>query len=103
MLDPPIVPESLRLSIAQLARREGVHAATPWRWILNGVKGQKLRAVRIGGRRYVLECDWQRFIAALNSNQNEVPFHSSTRAERAEAELDKRLGDTSKSRKNARA
>ncbi|GDY09677.1 hypothetical protein LBMAG52_31630 [Planctomycetia bacterium] len=62
-----------RLTVNQLARREQVHVATPWRWMLSGVHGIKLRSVRVGGRRFILESDWQAFSAALNADLADAP------------------------------
>ena len=49
MLSESLCDDFKRLSINELARREGVHPATPWRWILTGIRGHKLRAVRVVG------------------------------------------------------
>jgi hypothetical protein len=42
------------------------HIATIWRWVLYGVRGQRLESVIIGGRRYTSEEAIQRFLFALN-------------------------------------
>lgn len=70
------VPDSGRLSVNELARRECVHTATVWRWLLHGVRGHKLRAVRVGGRRFITEADWRTFTTALNADLNDVPAAS---------------------------
>ncbi|MFM9965345.1 MAG: DUF1580 domain-containing protein [Planctomycetaceae bacterium] len=70
------VPDSDRLSVNGLARREGVHTATVWRWLLHGVRGHKLRAVRVGGRRFITEPDWRTFSTALNADLNDAPAAS---------------------------
>lgn len=93
ILTAPVV----RWSINQLARREALHVSTCWRWVLHGVRGVKLRSVRIGGRRFVLESDWQEFNAALNADLATVPADPtpaavSARAEKAGRELDAVLG-----------
>ncbi len=62
-----------RMTVNQLARREGVHCATPWRWMQHGVRGVKLRSVRVGGRRYILQKHWQAFAAALNADLSDAP------------------------------
>lgn len=92
MSDPSFVPKALRLSIPKFARREGVHVTTAWRWILHGIKKHKLRAVRVGGRRFVLEADWEAFCNALNADQSEPSATATARAKRAGAELDRMLG-----------
>ena len=86
----------IRMSINRLARREGVHSATAWRWTLVGVHGVKLRSVRVGGRRYILEDDWQAFCDELNADLTTSPMtappSSTKKAERAGHELDALLG-----------
>ena len=67
------VPDSDRLSVNDLARREGVHTATVWRWLLHGVRGHKLRAMRVGGRRFITGADWWTFTTALNADLNDTP------------------------------
>ncbi|MBA3312627.1 MAG: helix-turn-helix domain-containing protein [Planctomycetota bacterium] len=55
-----------RLSLSKAARTLGVHVSTLHRWRLNGVRGHRLRVVRIGGRSYVLRDELERFVAALS-------------------------------------
>ncbi|MFM9962409.1 MAG: hypothetical protein ACKV2Q_14445 [Planctomycetaceae bacterium] len=87
-----------------LAKREHVHSTSVWRWINHGVHGVRLRAVRIGGRRWILESDWQAFCDALNSDQAEPLATTTARADRAGTELDRRLGgDGSHRRRSANA
>lgn len=62
-----------RLTVNQLARRENVHCATPWRWMQHGVRGIKLHSVRVGGRRFILESDWLAFSEALNADLTDAP------------------------------
>ena len=63
-----------RMTVNQLARREGVHAATCWRWMQHGIRsGIKLRSIRVGGRRYITEADWLAFSAALNADLADSP------------------------------
>ena len=62
-----------RMTVNQLARREGVHCATPWRWMQHGVRGVRLRSIRVGGRRYITEADWLEFAAALNADLTDAP------------------------------
>lgn len=96
--------DTARLTVNQLARREGVHVATIWRWVLSGVRGAKLRSVRVGGRRFVTESDWQAFSAALNVDLADAPATPTpaavtARAERAGHELDAVLGDAGSRRR----
>jgi predicted DNA-binding transcriptional regulator AlpA len=57
-----------RLTMRQTAQRVGVHVATIWRWHLAGVRGHKLPAIRIGGRRFVLVEDLEYFIQSTSEN-----------------------------------
>lgn len=97
-----------RLSVNQLARRENLHVSTVWRWMLHGVRGTKLRSVRVGGRRYITEADWSDFTATLNADLTDAPAAPtpaavSVRSERARRELDKLLGaDGPRSRRSSK-
>ena len=99
--------ETGRWSVNQLARRESLHASTVWRWILSGVRGgTKLRSIRVGGRRFILENDWLAFSAALNSDlvnapADPAPATVTARAERAGCELDAVLGDAGSRRRSS--
>ena len=66
-----------RWSVNQLARREKLHASTIWRWMLSGVRGTKLRAIRVGGRRFITEADWQDF--KLRYRYIETTYHITVR------------------------
>lgn len=61
--------ESVRHTFNKLAQRENVHVGTIRRWVQDGVRGIKLLAIRRGGRRFILESDWQKFCAELNADQ----------------------------------
>ena len=65
LLDEP------RLPIAEAADRAGVHRDTLDRWTRRGVRGHVLPAVCIGGRRYVLLCDLEAFLEALNEPERQ--------------------------------
>lgn len=96
--------ESVRHTINQLARREHLHASTIWRWLLHGVRDTKLRSIRVGGRRFVLESDWLAFSDALNADlakapADPTPSPATARAEKAGRELDSELGDASSRRR----
>lgn len=43
------------------------HITTLWRWVINGVRGQRLESVILGERRYTSEEAIQRFLFALNT------------------------------------
>ncbi len=100
------LPVNDRQTVNQLARREGVHVATIWRWMLSGVRGVKLRATRLGGRRFILERDWLAFSAALNADLAGTPADSTpatvtARAERAGRELDAVFGNAGSRRRRS--
>jgi hypothetical protein len=61
MLSPSMLVER-RLTLQELARREGVSLSTTWRWILKGVRGRKLESLSVGGRRYTSEEAFLRFV-----------------------------------------
>lgn len=85
-----MIVDEERLTVSQTARRVGVAIPTIWRWILGGVKGRKLNAVKIGGRRWILATDLESFLRA--DTPSEAPAPSTLkRAALAERELE-RLG-----------
>lgn len=55
-----------RLTIAQLANREGVSVSAVWRWILKGCRGHRLESFCLGGKRLTTEEAFQRFVIATN-------------------------------------
>ncbi|MFO0905859.1 MAG: DUF1580 domain-containing protein [Pirellulales bacterium] len=55
-----------RLTLAQLARSQGVNTATAWRWALKGVRGVKLESLTVGGRRVTSAEAFDRFVTATN-------------------------------------
>ena len=75
--------DAQRYSLPDVGRRLNVHSATVWRWALRGVRGRKLRTILVGGRRYVLREDLERFLAP---NEHSPDFV--TRAEVASKLLD---------------
>ena len=102
------LPDFVRHTINQLARREQLHVSTIWRWLLHGVRGVKLRSIRVGGRRFILESDWRAFDTALNVDLTDAPVDPTptavtARAERAGRELDSVLGGASSRRNRSTA
>lgn len=61
-----------RLSLRTLAARENVHPNTIRSWIAHGIHGHRLATLRIGGRVFVCQADWQEFVDALNGDTREV-------------------------------
>lgn len=56
------------ISIVRLAKALNVHISTIYRWgTAKGVRGQKLKLIRIGGRTFVQRSDWLAFVDALNN------------------------------------
>ena len=79
---------SNRFTMSQTAKRLGVHVSTVWRWRLRGVRGQRLKTVVVGGTRYVLEEDLNKFLVALNDGNVEQDDDIDTRSSIASARLD---------------
>ena len=75
-----------RISLVDLARREGVHVATVWRWCLRGVRGHRLESFSIGGRKFTSLPSYERWIAALNGEKirSETPAAYERRQRAAE-------------------
>jgi hypothetical protein len=73
-----------RISLTELARREGVNPSTVWRWSLRGCRGVMLETISVGSRRFCTEAAWQRFCEATTAiAQGKTP---SREAEIASAE-----------------
>lgn len=60
LLDPE------RITLTKAASLLGVHVSTVHRWRSPGVRGHKLRCVRLGGKTFVTPAELERFIAALS-------------------------------------
>ncbi len=76
------LPDQDSLTVREVARALGVHISTSWRYLLHGIRGHKLRAIRVGGRRRVLRSDLETFLENLNSVHDEV--HQEIRREQQE-------------------
>ncbi|MFO0788181.1 MAG: DUF1580 domain-containing protein [Pirellulales bacterium] len=59
-----------KISIAALARREGVSLPTPWRWCVKGIGGRRLESFMLGGRRYTTEEAYRRWIHGMTSDHD---------------------------------
>jgi hypothetical protein len=55
-----------RISLPDLARREGVHLSTVWRWCRVGCKGIRLEAFMVGGKKFTTLPAYERWILKLN-------------------------------------
>lgn len=80
-----------------LPRRGGkkVHIKTVRRWVLKGLKGRRLRAVRVGGRYYVSK-------ACLHEFLNPVRDKSDTPVSQSRAFSTRRLAERTEARRRAR-
>ena len=56
-----------RISLTQLAKREGVNTSTVWRWVNRGVRGVKLAAFCVGGRSFATDSLWEQFVRATTA------------------------------------
>ena len=59
-----------RLSLTQLAHKEGVAIPTTWRWAQRGIKDIRLETIQIGGRRYTSTEAFHRFVQATTAVAN---------------------------------
>ena len=85
-----ILTES-RISFSALARREGVHISTVWRWCLRGCKGHVLESFSIGGKKFTTLPAYERWVAAINDEpivNGETPRQRERAIERAEREAE---------------
>lgn len=68
-----------RLTLNELAREEGVSPSTVWRWTQRGVRGQKLEAISVAGRRVTSRQAFARWVAATNvARDGDLPTRVST-------------------------
>lgn len=79
--------DARRSTVNATARRLGVHSARIWRWILTGVRGRRLPALLVGGRRFILESDLQAFLNAGNTPRHETDAEFARRADNAARQL----------------
>lgn len=87
-----IYHEPNRLSLQQLARREGIHLSTAWRWCLRGIRGHKLESFNIGAKKFTTEGAYARWLAAINGEaitKGVTPRQRERDIDRAERELSK--------------
>jgi hypothetical protein len=73
-----------KLSLNNLAQREGVNVSTAWRWVLRGVRGIRLESYCAGGRRYTTEPAWVRFCEATTAVAHGGPRTHSSRTTAAD-------------------
>lgn len=81
-----------RLTVTQLARREGVTPATVWRWCTHGTRGVVLQTVFIGGRRHTSDEAFARFVFETTQKADAAlgcapPARESSRSNDASARL----------------
>ncbi len=89
----PTLIDSPKLPLTNAARKLGLHVATLYRWTSTGCKGRVLPSLTIGGRKYVLVADLERWLedGREHEEHSRVPSRFHKRADDAGAELD-RLG-----------
>ena len=82
------------------------HVSTIWRWMTSGCRGIRLESLVCAGRRFTSLEAIERFVAATTAaaDGTPVPVRTPARRERdiarAEAELEGKLGRTSRNRKD---
>lgn len=86
----PATPDEQLTPIVQKAKALKVHVSTIYRWGTGkGVRGHRLRLLRIGGRTYIQHSDWVAFVNALNSPRGIRPnVTASMPSSKIDAELD---------------
>ena len=77
----PLLTET-RLSLTELARREGVAVSTAWRWSLRGVRGAKLETFSVGAKRYTTVEAFGRFVEATTAATQGTAVPSNVRSNR---------------------
>ncbi len=71
-----------RLSLAELARREGMAVSTVWRWTLRGVRGVKLETFSVGAKRCTTGEAFGRFVDATTAAAQGTPTAPPVRTNR---------------------
>jgi len=82
-----------RISLSALARREGVHVSTVWRWTLRGIRGHRLACFNVGAKKFTTLQSYERWLLLTNGDAVATGTSSRQRqreidnAERRAAEL----------------
>lgn len=58
------------------------HISTVWRWVTRGIRGQKLKTIVVGSRRFVTRASIQEFIDACNAAADGQPPRQRPSAQR---------------------
>jgi hypothetical protein len=58
-----------RLSLTELAHREGVSPVTVWRWATRGIRGVQLESYRRGGKRFTSHQAYARWVGATQGDR----------------------------------
>ncbi|MGI9326730.1 MAG: DUF1580 domain-containing protein [Pseudomonadales bacterium] len=77
-----------RISLTELAQREGVAVPTVWRWRQKGCRGVRLETFVIGAKRFTTEEAFARFVertTAVADGEVTVPAIQSSRQREAAA------------------
>ena len=83
---------SNRLTLTEVADQVGVHVKTVQRWVLGSVRGKQLRSSLIGGRRYVLPSDLEKFLDDSTASSRDLAKRRSPKNIPKSKTLPKRRG-----------
>ncbi|MEX0611530.1 MAG: DUF1580 domain-containing protein [Pirellulales bacterium] len=87
-----------RISLTDLAKREGVNVCTVWRWVTRGVAGVKLESFAIGHRRFTSSPNgaFERWVAEVTAAKcgESIASRLSRRGESHRREVRKELLDS---------
>jgi hypothetical protein len=78
--------EETRITLTELAKREGVNVATTFRWANRGCRGIRLETFLLGGRRFTTVEAFSRFVAQTTATVNATALPAYT-AKAREAEI----------------
>lgn len=90
---PPVVASNEYLSLKQAAAAIPTrpHVCTIWRWVSRGVRGHRLRTVKIGGQTYTTAKDIDAFLSAINGGPVSVGGDRARHLKRVNKQLDAEL------------
>jgi Protein of unknown function (DUF1580) len=90
-----------RLSLTELAKEQRVATSSVWRWTLRGIKGHRLEAFNLGGRKFTTRDAFARFLAAINGEKlaaSATPRQREAAQNLVEEELDAILDEQNRGR-----
>lgn len=77
--------EETRITLTDLAKREGVNVSTVWRWASKGCRGYVLESYTFGGKRCTTSEAFTRWVLAQNGGKLVGPTTAKQRAKAVEA------------------